>query len=333
MLTDRHRDFALDIWGVALLVPLLFLPILSDSFVVLSLTYQIAIGAAAAMGIYVMLRTGLLSFTVPTFMAVGGYAAAILAKAGVTDIFSLMAISLIAPMVVALPLGAIVLRLKGIYFIFITFIINEILQLVIFETPGLTGGADGITNVPSATLLGFDFNTPKSLAVVTVVVCLIATLFSLAVTQRFRPEFTSIDENETLSQSLGVAVWKYRMIGFITSAGVSGLAGFAMVNMLATAHPSSFTSWSVNSYIAYAFVGGRGTILGVLVGSFLLITMSNIFSAYAQYSQGLYGILLILVMMTARGGIVGTLVNLVGKRKIRKAVDAKHGDAAEVKGS
>ena len=63
----------------------------------------------------------------------------------------------------------------------------------------------------------------------------------------------------------------YRTIGFVVSAGVSGLAGFALVNMLSTAHPSSFASWSVNNYIAYAFVGGRGTMLGVVVGSALLV--------------------------------------------------------------
>ncbi len=200
------------------------------------------------------------------------------------------------------------LRLKGVYFIFITFIFNEILQLILFETPTLTGGSDGISALPPATLFGIDLGAPKLLVLVTVVVCLVATAVTLWVTQRFRAEFTSIEENETLAESLGVAVWKYRTIGFVASAGVSGLAGFALVNMLSTAHPSSFASWSVNSYIAYAFVGGRGTMLGIVIGSLLLIVMTNIFSAYAHLSAGLFGILLLVVMMAAPSGLVGSAI-------------------------
>jgi branched-chain amino acid transport system permease protein len=262
-----------------------------------------------------MLRMGLLSFTVPAFMAMGGYAAAMLAKSGTTDLFLLMAIAFVVPCIAAVPLGALVLRLKGVYFIFVTFIFNEILQLVIFETPTLTGGSDGISSVPPATLFGIELGSPSSQVLVTVAVCIVAAVCALAVTQKFRPEFTSIDENETLAESLGVAVWKYRTIGFVASAGVAGLAGFALVNMLSTAHPSSFASWSVNSYIAYVFVGGRGTLLGVVVGSFLLVIMTNIFSSYAQYSAGMFGVLLLAVMMLAPGGLVGTVVRRFEARK------------------
>ncbi len=318
MIPNRLRDFKLDCWGVLLIVPLLIVPLVTKSPLLNSLTYQSAIGVSAAMAVYVMLRMGLLSFTVPAFMAIGGYAAAMLAKAGHTDIFLLMAASVVAPAIAAIPLGALVLRLKGIYFIFITFIFNEILQLILFETPTLTGGSDGIAGVPSATLFGMDLGSPSSQVMVTVTVCVVAALGALAVTQRFRPEFTAIEENETLAESLGVAVWKYRTIGFIASAGVSGLAGFGLVNMLSTAHPSSFASWSVNSYIAYVFVGGRSNLLGVVIGSFLLVVMTNIFSSYAHLSAGLFGLLLLVVMMAAPGGLVGTVVRLYDARKARR---------------
>ena len=128
---------------------------------------------------------------------------------------------------------------------------------------------------------------------------------------------SSIEENETLAESLGLAPWKYRTIGFVASAGVSGLAGFALVNMLSTAHPSSFASWSVNNYIAYVFIGGRGTLLGVVVGSLLLIVMTNLFSSYGHLSAGMFGVLLIVVMMVAPGGIVGTCFKLMEGLKAR----------------
>ncbi|MBL8589278.1 MAG: branched-chain amino acid ABC transporter permease [Methylobacteriaceae bacterium] len=312
MAPDRHRDFWLDLWGMALLLPLLAMPLLFKDPFILSLTYQFAIGVAASLSVYVMLRMGLLSFTVPAFMAVGGYAAAMLAKSGVTEIMALMLASFVLPMIFAVPLGLLVLKLKGLYFIFITFIFNEILQLIIFETPKLTGGSDGVVGVPAATFLGADLGVPWRQVFATVAVCLIASVIAFAASHRYRAEFTSIEENETLAESLGVAVWKYRMIGYIVSAGVAGLAGLALVNMLGTAHPSSFASWSVNNYIAYVFVGGRGTVLGVVVGSYLLIYMTNVFNAYAHLSAGLFGLLLIAVMMAAPGGVVGTAVKLFG---------------------
>jgi branched-chain amino acid transport system permease protein len=323
MTPNRHRDFKLDSWSLVLLLPLIVVPLATTNPLLNSLTYQSAIGVSAAMAVYIMLRMGLLSFTVPAFMAVGGYAAAMLAKSGTTNLVPLLAISFVVPALCAIPLGALVLRLKGVYFIFITFIFNEILQLILFETPTLTGGSDGISGVPPATFFGMGLDSPKGLVLVTVVVCLVAAISALAVTQRFRPEFTSIEENETLAESLGVAVWKYRTIGFVASAGVSGLAGFSLVNMLSTAHPSSFASWSVNAYIAYAFVGGRNTMLGIVVGSLLLIVMTNVFSAYANLSAGLFGILLLVVMMAAPGGLVGTCIRLIDARKERAAGDVK----------
>jgi branched-chain amino acid transport system permease protein len=317
MTPDRHRDVKLDSWSVVSLLALIVLPPLTTNPMADSLTYQIAIGISAAMAIYIMLRLGLLSFMVPAFMAVGGYASAILAKAGATNLLLLMAVAFIVPSLAAIPLGALVLRLKGIYFIFITFLFNEMLQLILFETPSLTGGSNGISGVPPATFFAWRLDGPKELVLVTALVCLVAAVSTLIVTQYFRAEFSSIEENETLTESLGVAVWKYRTIGFVASGGVAGLAGFALVNMLSTAHPSSFASWSVNSYIAYAFVGGRGTMLGMVVGSLLLIVMTNVFSAYAQLSAGLYGVLLLVVMMALPGGIVGTCVSYFQNQKGR----------------
>ncbi|KVA99602.1 ABC transporter permease [Burkholderia cepacia] len=308
----------LDISGVVVLLLLLIVPVASTDPFMYSLTSQSAIGVCAALGIYIMLRLGLLSFSAPSFMALGGYAAAIAANAGTTNLVLLMLISAIVPALVALPLGALVLRLKGVYFIFITFVFNEILQIVIFQTPALTGGPNGITGVPPALLFGMGATSPATVVVVTVAICIVSALFTLGITHVLRPEFSSIEENETLAESLGVAPWKYRTIGFISSAAVSGLAGFALVNMLSTAHPSSFTTWSVNSYIAYVFVGGRGSLLGVVVGSLLLITMNDVFSSYAQLSSGLFGLLLVVVMMIAPGGIVGTLTKLFDKAKERQ---------------
>src|SRR5260370_41374489 len=167
MTSNRHRDFKLDISAVALLLSLVAVPLVTTSPFLNSLTYQCAIGVSAALAVYITLRMGLLSFTVPAFMAIGGYASAMLAKGAATDLLLLMGFSFVLPALFAIPLGALVLRLKGVYFIIVTFLFNEILQLVIFETPTLTGGSDRVDGVLAHTLYGSDSRSPSSLHVVT----------------------------------------------------------------------------------------------------------------------------------------------------------------------
>lgn len=314
----RVRDLHVDIWGVAAIVLLMLIPLFSKSPLTLSLGHQIVIGITAALAVYIMEKMNLLAFTVPAFMAIGGYAAAMLAVNGITSLPVLMLTALVMPMLAAIPLGILVLRLKGVYFIFFTFILNEALQVVIFETPGLTGGANGIAGIPPATLFGLTFSTLPLLTFVTMLTGFVAATLTLLVTHRFRAEFSAIQENETLAQSLGVTVWKYRTIGFIASAGISGLAGFAMVHMLSTAHPSSFTSMSAVQYVAYAFVGGKGTILGSVLGATLLVSMSNVFSSQGMLSQALFGLLLMSVVMAAPEGIVGEIRRRIENRNLRK---------------
>lgn len=306
----------LDVWGVLLLLPLAAVPFVTANQFYYSLTNQVLIGLVAALSVYIMLKMDLLSFAVPAFMAIGGYAAALAARAGATDLLLLMALSFAAPALVALPLGALVLRLKGVYFVLVTFVFNEILQLALFETPTLTGGSNGIAGLPAVKFMGWELATNRNVVFVTLAIALVAMLITIIVTHRFRPEFAAIEENETLAESLGLVAWKYRTIGFIVAAGVAGLAGFALVNMLLTAHPSSFSSFSGVNYIAYAIVGGRGTLLGPLFGSSLLVWTSNVFSSQGEYSAGLFGLLIIAVVTIAPGGLVGSGAQVV--RAIRR---------------
>ena len=110
-------------------------------------------------------------------------------------------------------------------------------------------------------------------------------------------------------------VWRYKALGFAVAAAVAGLSGFALVNMLLTAHPSSFTSGSSINMIAYTIVGGRGSMLGPLIGSALLVTASNMFGSQGQYSAGLYGLLIIIVTLVGKGGLVGTATLLLRPRR------------------
>jgi branched-chain amino acid transport system permease protein len=143
---------------------------------------------------------------------------------------------------------------------------------------------------------------------------LLATFITSVLTRYFRQHFAAIEENEILAESLGLVVWRYKALGFVVAAGIAGLAGYSLVNMLLTAHPSSFDSITAVDFIAYTIIGGRGSILGPFVGASLLVYATNMFGTHGQYAQGLYGVLILVVVLVARGGVVGTISALARRR-------------------
>lgn len=293
-------------------------PLVTTSPLALSLNNQILIAIIASYSVFVMLRMNLITFAVPAFMALGGYCTALAARNGLTEFLVLLPLSFFVSAVVAVPLGALVLRLRGIFFVLVTFLLTEILQLLLFEIPSVTGGANGITSLPAVTVFGARLDDNRSVALMLAMIAFAATLIVVGVTRFFRQHFAGIDENEILAESLGLVVWRYKSIGFAISAGLAGMAGFGLVNMLLTAHPSSFATLNSVNYLTYTIVGGASSILGPIVGSGLLVWAGNVFSSQGEYSQGFFGLLIILVTLFAPGGIAGTAGTLL-RRVVNKA--------------
>jgi branched-chain amino acid transport system permease protein len=300
-----------EIASVLVIAATFVIPWVSQNPMVYSLVNQMLIAITAAFSVYIMLRMNLMTFAVPTFMAVGGYTAAIMGiRHGVTDVVLLGVASFVMPALLALPLGALVLRLTGVYFVLVTFVLTEITQLVLFETPGWTGGSNGLVGLPAVTFLGVELGDNRAVLMVTIGLALTGAAVTAVITRTLRQHFAAIEENELLAQSLGLVVWHYKAFGFAIAAGVSGLAGFALVNMLLTAHPTSFSPLSSVNYIAYAIIGGKSSMLGPIVGGALLIWAGEIFALRGEYSQFLFGFLIVVVVLAARDGIVGTFYRL-----------------------
>jgi ABC-type branched-subunit amino acid transport system permease subunit len=297
-----------DIWSVAIIAAAFLVPAVTASPMAYSIANQILIAVTAAFSVYIMLRMDLLTFAVPTFMAIGGYTAAIAGRSfGITDLVLLTTLAFLMPMLLALPLGALVLRLRGVYFVLVTFVLTEITQLVLFEASVVTGGSNGLVGMPAPTFFGLTLADNQAVLSVTAGLALLGAIVTAVVTRYFRQHFAAIEENEVLAESLGLVVWHYKALGFAVAGGVSGLAGFALVNMLLTAHPSSFSPLSSVNYIAYTIVGGKSSMLGPIVGASLLVWASDLFAIRGEYSQGLFGFLIVCVVLLAKDGLVGTL--------------------------
>jgi branched-chain amino acid transport system permease protein len=306
-----------EIAAVLVFVVSFAIPLLTKNVMIYSVLNQIMVGIVATFSVWIMLRMNLLSFATPAFMALGGYTVAIAGQYDISDAVVLTLASFAVPALVAIPLGALVLRLRGTYFVLVTFVLAQIMQLLLFVTPKLTGGSNGISGIPPVNLFGMDMMTNQQVLLFACGLALLATLITAALTRYFRRHFAAIEENEILAESLGLVVRRYKALGFVVSAGVAGLAGFSLVNMLLTAHPSSFDSIISVDFIAYSIIGGRVSILGPIVGTSLMVYATNLFGTHGQYAQGLYGVLILIVVLVARGGIVGTVTALLRRRRAR----------------
>jgi branched-chain amino acid transport system permease protein len=302
-----RSDRLAEIGSIGIIALAFAIPWCTQNPAIYSLVDQMLIAATAAFSVYIMLRMNLMTFAVPTFMAIGAYTSAILGlRHGVTDVLVLGLCSFLVPALFALPLGALVLRLTGVYFVLVTFVLTEITQLIIFETPDWTGGSNGLVGMPVVTLFGLELGDNKAVLLVTIGLALAGALITFAVTRTLRQQFAAIEENELLAQSLGLVVWHYKSFGFAVAGGIAGLAGFALVNMLLTAHPTSFSPLSSVNYIAYVIIGGKSNMLGPIVGAILLVWAGDAFALRGEYSQLLFGFLIVLVVLAAKDGVVGT---------------------------
>jgi branched-chain amino acid transport system permease protein len=299
-----------EIVAVLLLSAGFIVPHFTRSPLIFSVLNQAYVGVIAAQSVWIMLRMNLLSFSTPAFMAIGGYTVAIAGQHDIADAFLMATAAFVLPALVAIPLGALVLRLRGTYFVLVTFVLSQIMQLLIFETPGLTGGSNGISGVAAVTVLGEAMDTNRQVVQFACGLAVLATILTGVLTRRFQQHFAAIDENETLAESLGLVVWRYKALGFVVSAGVAGLAGYSLVTMLQTAHPTSFDSGTAVDFIAYTIIGGRASILGPVLGTAAMVYATNLFGTHGQYAQGLYGVLILAVVLLARGGIVGVVSGL-----------------------
>ena len=302
----------------------LCVPLLSTNLLAYSVVNQIMVVIPAALSVFLMLRMDLLSFAVPAFMCLGGYAAAMCAMNLTTNVFVLIATSFVVPMLAAIPLGVMILKLRGVYFVLVTYVMTEILQLMLLQFSGLTGGTNGLTDLPASTIFGVGLINNKSILIVAILTALLGALVTMFAISKYHKQFDAIRENELLARSLGLVVWHYKVIGFALAGGLAGLSGYSVVNMLLTAHPSSFTSISGVNYIAYAYIGGQAVMLGSVIGSTLLVWATNYFSIGGEYSPGMFGLLIIVVVLVSRGGIYGTAMKVYGtickkKTKIRDA--------------
>ena len=251
---------------------------------------------------------GLLSFGHAMFLGGAGYAAAHAAK-----VWGLPPeLAIVFAVAVAAALGAVVgwlaIRRQGIYFAMITLGLAQMFYFLCLQAP-LTHGEGGIQAVPRGTLFGFiDLGNTTAMYGFVLAIFLIGFLIIYRVIHSpFGAVLTAIRENEVRATSLGYNTDHYKLIAFVLSAALAGLAGAtkALVFQLASL---TDVHWTMSGeVILMTLIGGLGRFSGPVVGAVIVVALENYLARFNGWVTVVEGVVFVLCVLTFRQGIMGKL--------------------------
>ena len=251
---------------------------------------------------------GLLSFGHAMFLGTAGYVCAHAAKEwGWAPELAILAGTLAATVLGAIA-GALAIRRQGIYFAMITLAMAQMMFFFYLQAK-FTGGEDGIQGVPRGKLFGFIDLANTMVMYYTVLVVFLAAFWFIyrVVHSPFGQVLKAIRENEPRAISLGYDAERYKLLAFVLSAALTGLAGSvkAIVFQLASL---TDVHWTMSGEVVLmTLLGGMGTIFGPVVGAFAIVGLESYLASFGQWVTVITGVIFVVCVLAFRRGIVGEI--------------------------
>ncbi len=283
---------------------------------VLDLVSRIMIFAIAAVALDVLIGYGgLISFGHAAFVGLGAYAVGILSAHGFGDALIALPVALAASALFALATGAVCLRTHGVYFIMITLAFS---QMVFFTAASLApyGGDDGLTVRARNTIAGFALMRDALSFYYVVFACLLATylLCRALIGSRFGRVFCGARENPIRMASIGYDVFRYQLVAYVFAGAIGGLSGFLLANAAEFVSPA-YMSWQRSGeLVIMVLLGGMGTLYGAVMGAAAFVLAEEWLSGLTEHWKMIFGPLLVMIVLFARGGLVGLATRLARTR-------------------
>jgi len=264
---------------VALLLPIVFqdaylrnILVIFGIYCLLALSLNIIVG-------YI----GEVSLGHAAFFGLGGYASAILSKTVGFPVLLSIPSAVVISGILGLFIGYLALRLRGPYFAITTLAFAEIIRLIVTNWVDLTRGPLGFTQIPPL-VLGipgwFEFKVMSELRYYYFVLVLVGLVFLLIYNVVHSPTgrtFLAIREQEPLARSVGISPFRYRVLAFVISTMIAGLAGAAYAHFFRIISPDINMVYYSAIPLMMVMVGGRGTLLGPFLGALLFAVLPELF--------------------------------------------------------
>ena len=293
--------------ALALVAPLVLYPVFlmkALCFALFACAFNLLIG-------YV----GLLSFGHAAFFGTAGYLTAHSAKVwGLPPELAIL-FGTAASSLLGLVFGGLAIRRQGIYFAMVTLALAQMVYFYALQAP-FTHGEDGIQAVPRGTLLGMiDLNQPLAMYYFVLAVFLVGFfIIHRTIHSPFGQVLKAIRENEPRAISLGYKTDQYKLVAFVLSAALAGLAGGTKSIVFQLASLTDVTWQMSGEVVLMTLLGGLGTVLGPVVGAFIVIAMENYLAQFGSWVTIIQGVIFVACVLTFRRGIVGEIQHLLRRR-------------------
>ena len=290
---------------------------------ILTLCTKVAILALAGVGLNIALGLGgLVSFGHAAFFGIGGYAMGILAShaqtfdpimdwpiliEGTKSMPMIWLVAMLASALAALLIGALSLRTSGVYFIMITLAFAQMLYYFTIGWPAY-GGEDGLSIYVRNSFPGLNTLVPVQFLILSYVILGLALLFSARLARApFGLALSAAWQNADRVETVGIAPYRLRLVAFVISGAITGLAGALFADLNRFISPTMFSWHTSGEIMIFVILGGVGRLYGPVAGAALFILLEHLLGGVSDYWKIFLGALLLAVVLFARGGLIGTL--------------------------
>jgi branched-chain amino acid transport system permease protein len=291
---------------LAVLVALPWMLQAIDQSFYVSLASRMLIFALAATSLNLVIGFGgMVSFGHAAFFGIGAYCVAILAEGGVVSAALAWPAAIVVAALLALVIGVLSLRTRGVYFIMITL---AFAQMVFYLVVSLKtwGGDDGLSLAHRSSFGAFDLKDDTTFYfVVLALLAFVLMALDRVAHSRFGRVIQSIRENETRMEALGYPVFAYKLVCFVIGGALAGLAGALLVNQTGLASPNLLHWMQSGTLMVMIVIGGVGSVMGGVVGAVLLMFCEEAFVEISPHWQIGLGLVLLAVVLWAPLGIAG----------------------------
>jgi branched-chain amino acid transport system permease protein len=322
-----RRSLAFDIViGAAVFVILALVPLVFPSKALIDFVIRFSAYALFATSLnFLVGYGGMVSFGHGMFFGLGAYAFALLMQRTGMPIPAAFAITLVMCAAVGLVIGAICVRLKEIYFAFLTLAFQMMLYSLIILWVPLTGGDQGLRGgIPRPPFLGINLANQTHLYLVSCTLMIIGMILMHHLLQSpFGYTLRMIRDNAARANFLGIAVFRVRLLAFVMAGIFAGAGGVIMSLFVSGAYPE-FAYWTISGEgIFIIMLGGLNTFLGPAVGTVILLVLNDFVTRHTEYYGLTLGIIILVFALGLRRGLLDVLVDLWHRRAALSAAGVK----------
>ena len=309
---------------LALLIGTAVYGVVADEPFILTLCTKVAILALAGVGLNIALGLGgLISFGHAAFFGIGGYAMGILAShaqsyeplmqvpfliEGTNSMPVIWLVAILASALAALLIGMLSLRTSGVYFIMITLAFGQMLYYFAISWSAY-GGEDGLSIYVRNAFPGVNTLVPLNFLLICYAI-LGGVLFGVSKLARspFGLALSAARQNADRVETVGLKPYTLRLTAFVISGAITGLAGALYADLNRFVSPTMLSWHTSGEIMIFVILGGVARLYGPVAGAALFILLEHLLGGVSDYWQLFLGVLLLLVVLFARGGLIGSLI-------------------------